>query len=309
MKYNKDKVIDTLIRVEEGLGKVVLFSILVLEFLVVMSFFVVGFPYGIVAAIITISLDIVIAAGFGKPNINLTFIGAAILIILFGTVGVYSIIFIILRNPDRFSGSIVGHSSDWIAFSGSIIGGMMTMLAVIYTIQHEKILRKQEQIDQIKPFIHIDLKMYENSRKYAFNDRDEMISLYLQVNNISNNNLRDFQIKDIVRKSNLTDALDDLIIQERIPDNYLSSSENKLGLIKANSLQTLYLSFVYLEKSKTIGNLSRNVYLTIISEYFDVFGNGPYSHETKINLRHISNNISGTRYEEFYVDKIENNAK
>ena len=309
MQKGRNKVIETLNTVQKALGKVIIFAVLAIEFLVILSFFVIGFPYGIVAVIATVVLDVMIAINFGRPNINLTVIGAAILIVLFGTAGVYSVIFIITRNPERFDGAFVGNSADWIAFSGSIIGGMMTMLAVIFTIQHEKLLRNQEKIDQLKPFIHIDFKMYENSHKYIFNDRDEFISLYLQINNISNNNLRDFRITQIVRKSNLAEGIDDLLILEKISDNYLSSSESTIGLIKANSLYTLYLKFAYLEKSKTISKLSRQVYLTITSEYYDVFGNGPYIHETNINLRHISGEIGGTSMEEFYIDKIINKAK
>jgi len=308
MKIHKDKIIGVLDKVQEGLGKVVLFSILAIEFLVVLSFFVLGFPYGIVATIIALILDIVMIAGIGKPNINLTFIGAAILIILFGTSGVYSIIFIIIRNPDRFVGLYIGNSSDWIAFSGSIIGGMMTMLAVIFTIQHEKTLRKKEKIDQLKPFIHIDFKMYENSQKYAFNDRGDFISLYLKISNISNNNLRDFKITQIIRDSNLSNIVDDLLEFEKIQDIYLSSESSKIGLIKSNEFETIYLTFDYLEKSKTIGNHSRVVTLTILSEYYDVFGNGPYKHLSKFTIRHISEATGGTSFEEFYIDKIENKA-
>lgn len=47
----------------------------------------------------------------------------------------------------------VGSADAWIGFSGSIIGGSVTMLALYLTFRHEKEKDRQQYIDSIKPYI------------------------------------------------------------------------------------------------------------------------------------------------------------
>ena len=67
---------------------------------------------------------------------------------------IYSIILIIKKISSNFI--IVGNTEIWIAFTGSILGGLMTMIAVFFTIQHQII----SDANKFVPFFNI---YYSNS--------------------------------------------------------------------------------------------------------------------------------------------------
>jgi len=88
----------------------------------------------------------------------------------------------------------IGNTSDWIQFAGSIIGGGLTLIAIVFAFTLEKEFRELE-IDKTQvPKLHIDTKIGKNNRNsydecaFLYNDssNDTYIHLDLKLINISN---------------------------------------------------------------------------------------------------------------------------
>lgn len=67
------------------------------------------------------------------------------------------------KTLSQYEGVKIGTADGWLAFIGSIFGGIITMIAVVFTINNEKEIRKEEkilnienQISNIMPLINID---------------------------------------------------------------------------------------------------------------------------------------------------------
>jgi len=96
-----------------------------------------------------------------KDNFNRnTIIGITVITIVAFPI-TYGIL-ILGRNLSQFDGVQIGSADGWLSFIGSIIGGLVTMIAVVITINNEnkkrdlenKERRRSEDIDQI-PFLKI----------------------------------------------------------------------------------------------------------------------------------------------------------
>jgi len=79
-----------------------------------------------------------------------------IFIILNSPLLIYTIILIFRTFNESFIR--VGAASDWIGFAGSIIGGSMTMFAIIFTIQNQDTIESKKVI----PHLSIDISDFYN---------------------------------------------------------------------------------------------------------------------------------------------------
>lgn len=203
-----------------------------------------------------------------------------------------------------------GTSGDWIGFAGSIIGGAMTMFALIFTIQHEQEKRKQEKIDQLKPYIDIDLVRIDQNENYVTSDYiDNHFELRMNVSNISSNNLRDFEMTRIERSiEGIQKDTQDMIDKERIFDALLVTQYGKKGLIKANDTKKSFLCFEDYNDPKIKKGTSRKLKIRILSQYIDVSGNGPYTHETIFIIIHSVVRDQFGLHNNFVVEKVTNKA-
>jgi len=90
---------------------------------------------------------------YGKITIYKTIASSAILLLIVGTGGTYSILYNIRTSYVISENAKIGTISDWIGYSGSIIGGSMTMFALVFTIQNEDSKRRKDEQFRIMPII------------------------------------------------------------------------------------------------------------------------------------------------------------
>lgn len=84
---------------------------------------------------------------------------------------------------------VIGSSDAWIGFAGSIIGGVITMVALHITITHEREMREHDHIETIKPYISCRISNYDPEERTIF--VGECVNNYGNIKgimkNISNN--------------------------------------------------------------------------------------------------------------------------
>ena len=153
MKFTQRQIVIKYIDIISILVKSLFFGF---EILIVLSVFNRDITFGFISILVIISIDIIIWAIYGKPSIFKNIAFGSFILLFIGVGGTYSIIYNIIRYSSIWKSLKVGDTGDWIGFSGSIIGGLMTMFALVFTIQHENQNRKQERIEQLKPYIDID---------------------------------------------------------------------------------------------------------------------------------------------------------
>lgn len=147
-------------------------------------------------------------------------------ILVFSAPFTYSIIYfikssILINYPSL---PIIGRVSDWIGFSGSIIGGIMTMLALLFTITYQEKNRLHEnnqrllELDIIHtPFLEINTsKPIENHTHYhgysamiKVHESDYIEIINMTVRNVSENTaLNPFFEKFEYFESNISNEFD-----------------------------------------------------------------------------------------------------
>lgn len=92
------------------------------------------------------------------------------------------------RNLSQFEGIQIGTADGWLAFIGSLLGGVITMLAVIFTINHEKSIRKEEEIKRLEekvselmPILNFSFKTIENDQIVLEQGSSLLISKLINV--------------------------------------------------------------------------------------------------------------------------------
>ena len=82
-----------------------------------------------------------------------------------------------------------GSADAWIGFSGSIIGGAVTMIALYLTFKHEQEKDRQQYIESIKPYISCRITNYDEDNRTI--NIGECVNNYgfikCKMKNISNN--------------------------------------------------------------------------------------------------------------------------
>ncbi|MHC1734068.1 MAG: hypothetical protein AB9921_00090 [Erysipelotrichaceae bacterium] len=194
-----------------------------------------------------------------------------VLVVLLSPVLVYSITYIISHlKPELLSKFRVGDAESWIQFSGAIIGGSMTLFAVVFSLRHNEILYEKQKSDAIKPIFSFSptLKNEGSELIQTLTDFDSNFRIELEALNISNNPALDFKITDIVRKvkdkefsleaSNYENEMDDIVKNEH------GDKEKILG----NSAHIIPIYFYDEEGEKS--PIRRNLELLIKYSYRDI---------------------------------------
>lgn len=123
-----------------------------------------------------------------------------IIVIVNSPLLVYSIVLFLRTIPGYFVH--VSNSSTWIGFAGSIIGGSLTLFAVIFAFILEKKSREIELDKTQVPKLHIDTKIKINNDNnydesmfcYGDNHNNANINLELELRNISNYSAKNIKI-------------------------------------------------------------------------------------------------------------------
>lgn len=151
MKSHKDDIdiekafiedVNKKLKIYKFLKRLFWIEILIFCFLVFTNI-VSAFIYLVLFAII----DFTIYLYIGKDSLFKNIISTTILILIISAPVTYAIsyyikTFVVPKYPDIV---LIGDESAWIGFAGSIVGGILTMLAVYFTIQNENNLRRDER--------------------------------------------------------------------------------------------------------------------------------------------------------------------
>jgi hypothetical protein len=143
----------------------------------------------------------------------------------------------------QFRKYIVGEVSDWIVFFGSITGGLLTMLAVYFTLKNDNKEREKIKADS-------DLKWKEEKASlylpiFEINKQSESVGMLgLVVDPVNNNAMRDFALIDQTFGDN--SLIDFLYVLEDI--SFISGKNERNIELKAqkNRLPSDYKASVFL---------------------------------------------------------------
>lgn len=181
-------------------------------------------------------------------------------------------IYIIVLLIGYFKPSLiqVGDASDWIGFAGSIIGGSMTMFALIFTIQNEDTKRKSEELLRIMPFIKIEPILINQ----------EIIDLTkpIIIRNVSNYPLRYLSLEKVYLEVNqdypeaVNFNINDLPV-------FLPGGETYTPTFSQDLMD-------YLHKIK-----EGQIYLRLTFEYFDQLKLKKYEHTMILELEYYSDAV------------------
>lgn len=148
----------------------------------------------------------------------------------------------------------IGSADGWLGFIGSLLGGLITMLALVFTIQHEKLLNSLKSIPRIKIKLKDSFEVDSiiiNANKFKI---DSFITLELE--NISSFDALNFMIKNFaigetekdLRKKASKDFLEELNEVNRF-ENVLSTNECRSLIFKINndfkSIDHLFIRIEY----------------------------------------------------------------
>lgn len=99
----------------------------------------VSIPATIFLVLLYCIIDIPYWAIGGKRSFIKAILASIVIVLLLGTFGTYSLIYMIkvVGFPKGVIPVKIGTASDWIGYAGSILGGSMTMLAVVFTLKFE----------------------------------------------------------------------------------------------------------------------------------------------------------------------------
>ena len=186
---------------------------------------------------------------------------------------------------------VEGTKDAWIGFAGSIIGGLVTMLALYFTIKHENDREEISQSKSVRPFI-IATPEFKNdfaSSIDEFSD-DAFYAISLTVKNISNNLVKDLIIEseDIYEFNEKTKEYD-LEIRNLIKENKTNYSiftiildtRSMIEPFSSFDFQTNFLINNYKTESK---NSVHSFKIKMIYKYRDVLDIIEYTHCSEYKL-------------------------
>lgn len=122
---------------------------------------------------------------------------ATIFIIYFSLVGTY-LIALFFKNVDNSFVKQVGSADAWIGFAGSALGGLITMLALYFTLKHTEEQNYKAHINSIRPYVscnitNLDDEQHKLKLKKYINNYD---FIKFKMTNISSNIANGIKIKD-----------------------------------------------------------------------------------------------------------------
>lgn len=246
-----------------------------------------------------------------KNEIDRSF-NLTLFILLLSPILVYLIILAIYSVvvTNSLFGFIQGSRDAWIGFAGSLIGGSMTMFAVIFTMQHDRKLRKQDYIHKVRPFLVFELVVKNNYiRELEFHDLDLLDSIDVSVRNVSENILKDFRIIEIKRRRQSNDS--ELLEIESDYDSQTIDTDGVIDIIASKESKPISLLFQHFELDKLTTHKSDHITLDISCKYTDAFDHRTYNQSLYIKIcQYVYQNKDDPKYYYMYTrEDLKNNIQ
>ena len=187
----------------------------------------------------------------------------------------------------------LGSVDAWIDFSGSIIGGSLTMLALAFTIHHERKVAEENERQNIRPTLFCKIKNELLADEYGQFSLPDCVNNYgfirWEMSNVSTNVADHIRIVDqqtYIRNENSDEEIDGNLLLENqgisimtvLIQDHISLEPNGSAMFQTNfGLETLE------DGTFKTGNAFDFVYAITI-EYTDVKGIGVYKSKFTIHL-------------------------
>lgn len=187
---------------------------------------------------------------------------------------VYYIIFLIshLFPIELLNRIRIGNAETWIGFAGSIIGGSMTMFAVVFTLFYESISKKKERALDSLPIIEIKPIFAEDSLNSKIVHGNQELWIELVIINTSSNPARNLEIKlskylpTGIKTSDGLDLSDDVMMMNYNINTLASNSQKSVYLkIASSKIDDNYMDIF--DESKIYVTFYLETELTDINEY------------------------------------------
>jgi len=194
--------------------------------------------------------------------------------VLLGTFSTYMIPIIIKSTPyfDRLLPT--GSVGDWIGYAGSIIGGMLTMLAVYFTIKNEKTIRTREEELKMLPYIEVGV----------YNSTSFSLERPINVTNACSYPIRNLKVTtEIFINDNKKD-----IKYEAIYPNFLSV-DSKWPMSYSDNL----VEFIS-------GIDSAKIRIIFLFEFENLIQSKKYNHEAKLETEYLNGFYYNTNIENLF---------
>lgn len=202
---------------------------------------------------------------------------------------VYLMINIIDNFVHLYPGILVvqGSKSDWISFSGSIIGGAMTLFAVVFTLQNERDNRRREKALSILPLLKCHFEQSTNYESASLMNLDKF-----SISNFSDNHAKNIKIiETTVSWLKPREPFSEEYVMIQNEDQSITQKELYISVLPRNENQTFKLRIKEPTDIVDIKRLRNHGYECVINvefEYEDILGYNKYKHVYKLILEQKS---------------------
>lgn len=207
--------------------------------------------------------------------------GASFLALFTAPTIVYSIVIVIILINKNNQLLKVADSSTWILFAGSVIGGLMTMLAVYFSIKSSENTTKQ-QIEKINEQLSDSRAQFEKQLEiYSINERNRLFPYFkckFKRDQYNHSKYFDFDIVNISPY-----PIRNLVIKntsEVYGNISLVVVSKTINFLPPNEVQSFNVDV----DSSRVGRFEHKLKITIEFQYYDLLLNGPYLHITHIDF-------------------------
>jgi hypothetical protein len=221
-----------------------------------------------------------------------TIVNFVIFTLMASPLAVYALLLFASSLPVYFPRT--GSEEAWIGFGGSIIGGTMTIFALIFSINHSIFEAGKRRRTELKPIISSDLVVFGNSNIASYNSDafGEYLILIFKCNTAYP--AYRFKILDIACK--LYDKSGSIIyLQEKIID--IVSMKTFLTVNDEFRIKVYYIADVFDDVSKVDLESAIRMSLYIEIEFYDIDNSTRYLQKHSTKLKVFTNQNSITRLE------------
>lgn len=157
------------------------YSTIVLTTLTILDYFKFHYDIRVACFLLLISVYLIRKIDSVKESDSLSrLVNIILILILVAPISVYGLSIIMKSIFKIFNVPIISDSNAWISFYGSILGGAITLFAVMFTLSFEREKGKKDKALSLLPTIEVSHEYMEKSNEFA----DEYTKLTNTIKNI-----------------------------------------------------------------------------------------------------------------------------
>lgn len=158
------------------------------------------------------------------------------------------------RTLSQIDGFQIGTADGWLGFIGSLLGGVITMLAVLFTIHHEKILNSTKSIPKFTFYLKNE-KLKIIGKVLSETEMAIDTNVTFELSNNSSHNAKEFEITDFqtgcnveeLKKRNTKEVIKDLNIMNNFENTFDSNEKRMFPIHIKNSFKFVDHFFIRID--------------------------------------------------------------